>query len=73
MLQVMQDTWCEFRQLYPSQLAAAKEAAAAGTGLFAANAASAAAVAARQGVRQAAGNPLPDLDEQYWQQLLLDR
>jgi hypothetical protein len=73
LLQVMQDTWCEFQQLYPSQLAAAQEAAAAGAGLFAADAASAVAVAAGQEVRQAAAKQLPDLNEQYWQQLLLDR
>ncbi|KAF6260775.1 kinase-like domain-containing protein [Scenedesmus sp. NREL 46B-D3] len=39
LLQVMQDTWCGFQQLYPSQLAAAQASAAAGTGLFAAQAA----------------------------------
>jgi hypothetical protein len=73
-MQVMQDTWCELQHLYPHQLAAAQEAAADGSGLFAADAAIAAAAgaAARQQAQQDVQQVAPR-DEQYWQQLLLDR
>jgi hypothetical protein len=79
----MQDTWRGFQQQYPSQLAAAQAAAAAGGGLFGASFAGPPSAAqhqqqqqqqqARQGVQQLERGAAADLDEQYWQQLLLDR